>query len=252
MDKIQKEFLDIVTQVRTHLELNHAFGVSVLETHSPEGHSPVPDASPVRTAPDIKEHEKKPSPSAPKTGLAGIVEDAQACTGCKLGKSRTRIVFGEGNPHASLVFVGTAPGKEEDDLGKPFVDAAGKLLTDIIVKGMQLRREDVYVSTLLKCRLPDDRDPDAGELEACEQFLVRQLEAIKPKIIIVLGGPAASALLKTNQGIEALRGRWHQYRGVKLMPTFDPARLLANPADKKAVWEDIKMVMAELEKLKKA
>jgi DNA polymerase len=160
-------------------------------------------------------------------------------------------VFGEGDARASLVFIGHAPGPEEERQGRPFADAAGQLLTDIIVKGMRLKRENVYICTLLKCRPPQDGQVDAAGTEACEQMLVRQLEAIKPRIIVTLGNAASQGLLRTKEPIEALRGRWQQYHGIHLMATYDPAHLLKNPGDKKAVWDDIKMVMAKLENRKK-
>jgi DNA polymerase len=170
---------------------------------------------------------------------------------CKLHTSRTNIVFGEGDPHAALVFVGEGPGFEEDQQGRPFVGAAGQLLTDIIVKGMRLKREDVYICNIVKCRPPNNRNPEPDEIDTCGPFLVKQLEAIKPKVIIALGNVAVKALLKTSEGITSLRGTWKTYQGIPLMPTFHPAYLLRNPKDKTLVWKDIQQVMAELEKAKK-
>ncbi len=129
--------------------------------------------------------------------------------------------------------------------------AAGQLLTDIIVKGMKLRREDVYICNIVKCRPPDNRNPEPDEVEACEPFLVKQIQAIKPKCIVALGNIAAKTLLKTKEGITSLRGRWQMYQGIPLMPTFHPAYLLRNPKDKALVWKDIKKVILEMEKIKK-
>ena len=183
--------------------------------------------------------------------LAAVREELGDCTRCKLSKGRNAIVFGEGNPEARLVFIGEGPGQEEDQQGRPFVGAAGQLLTDIIVKGMQLKREDVYICNIVKCRPPGNRNPEPDEIEACEPFLIKQLQAIKPQCIVALGNVAVKTLLKTKAGITSLRGTWQTYQGIPLMPTFHPAYLLRTPGDKKLVWEDIKKVMAEMEKNKK-
>jgi DNA polymerase len=145
------------------------------------------------------------------------------------------------------VFVGEGPGQEEDQQGRPFVGAAGQLLTDIIVKGMKLNREDVYICNIVKCRPPGNRNPEPDEVEACEPFLIKQLRAIKPGVIMALGNVAVKTLLKTKEGITKLRGTWKTYQGIPLMPTFHPAYLLRNPSDKKLVWEDIKKVLTEME-----
>ena len=129
--------------------------------------------------------------------------------------------------------------------------AAGQLLTDIIVKGMKLRREDVYICNIVKCRPPDNRNPEPDEIEACEPFLIKQLQAIKPKVIVALGNVAVKTLLKTTEGITKLRGKWHMYQGIPLMPTFHPAYLLRTPGDKALVWKDIQQVMKEMEKIGK-
>ena len=242
MDEVQREFLDIVTQVRAHLEYQKALGLSFIETRS-EG-SPQATVHPV--APTMGKS------SAPPTGeLAAVREELGECTRCKLHKGRRNIVFGEGNPNAALVFVGEGPGQEEDEQGRPFVGAAGQLLTDIIVKGMRLNREDVYICNIVKCRPPNNRNPEPDEIVACEPFLIKQLQAVKPKIIIGLGNVAVKTLLKTKEGITSLRGTWKTYQGIPLMPTFHPAYLLRTPSDKRLVWDDIKKVLAELEKLRK-
>jgi DNA polymerase len=154
-------------------------------------------------------------------------------------------VFGVGNPCAELVFVGEAPGAEEDAQGVPFVGAAGQLLTRII-EAMGLRRDDVYIANIIKCRPPANRNPQPDEIASCEPFLIAQLDIIAPKVICALGTFAAQTLLKTKEPISRLRGRWHAYRGIPLMPTFHPAYLLRNPGDKKIVWADVKLVMTKL------
>jgi uracil-DNA glycosylase family 4 len=163
----------------------------------------------------------------------------QACNWCALCGLRTKLVFGSGNPNAKLVFVGEAPGRDEDEQGKPFVGRAGQLLTDIIEKGMNLRREDVYICNVLKCRPPENRNPLPAEIAHCEPFLVRQLEIIKPKVICALGTFAAQTLLKTTETIGRLRGKWHFYHGIPLRATYHPAYLLRNPADKRKTWTDV-------------
>ncbi len=259
MQDIETEFLDILAQVRTHLEYLKALGVTHVEVPSGEAMTgfvvvpaasakPAAESTPVvnRLAPSAV----RPAPARPE-GVEDVRRDVAACAGCRLGKGRKTIVFGEGSPRADVLFVGGAPGAEDEKQARPFVDADGQLLTDIIVKGMQLRREDMYITTAVKCRTPEGRGPEPDELDACSRFLARQIDAIKPKIIIALGSAAAQALLGGGQDIAAIRGRWHDYRGIPVMPTFEPAQLLANPGDKKAVWEDIKKVLAELKKSKK-
>ena len=168
------------------------------------------------------------------------------CRRCKLAPHRTHLVFGVGNPRARLVFVGEAPGRDEDLQGEPFVGRAGQLLTEIITKGMKLRREDVYIANVIKCRPPDNRNPEPDEVASCEPFLLRQLELIGPEVVVALGKFAGQTLLRVKTPITQLRGRWYDYHGIKLMPTFHPAYLLRNPADKRLVWQDIQKVMLEL------
>jgi DNA polymerase len=177
------------------------------------------------------------------------LEDVRAelgdCRRCPLAASRKNIVFGEGNPKAELVFVGEAPGADEDAQGHPFVGRAGQLLTKII-EAMKLRRTDVYICNILKCRPPGNRNPEAAEIGACEPFLRKQLMAIGPRVVCALGSFAAKTLLGTESPITVLRGRWHDYSGVRLMPTYHPAYLLRNPGAKKMVWEDVQLIMREL------
>lgn len=168
------------------------------------------------------------------------------CQRCKLCSGRTNLVFGIGNPRAKLMFVGEGPGRDEDLQGEPFVGRAGRLLTDIITKGIGIKREDVYICNVVKCRPPDNRNPEPDEVAACEPFLNKQIALVRPEIIVGLGKFAVQTLLQSKLPITKLRGNWHNYQGIKLMPTFHPAYLLRNPADKKLVWEDIKKVIKEL------
>jgi len=177
--------------------------------------------------------------------LPRIREDIGDCTRCKLHKGRTKIVFGTGNPNADLMFVGEGPGRDEDLSGEPFVGRAGKLLTDMI-KAMGLQRADVYIANVVKCRPPENRLPEKDEIATCSPFLMRQIDAIKPKVICTLGSCSAQTLLQTAQGISKLRGEWFDFRGTKLMPTYHPAYLLRNPAAKPEVWKDLQKVMAVL------
>jgi uracil-DNA glycosylase len=177
--------------------------------------------------------------------LEKIREDLGDCTRCKLHKARTNIVFGVGNPKAELVFIGEGPGRDEDAQGEPFVGRAGKLLTQMI-EAMSLRREDVYICNVVKCRPPENRLPEKDEIATCSPFLIRQLGVIGPKVICCLGACAAQTLLQTNQGISRFRGEWFDFRGSKLIATYHPAYLLRNPNAKGEVWKDLQKVMAVL------
>jgi DNA polymerase len=178
----------------------------------------------------------------PASALRLIRTDIGDCTRCKLHRlGRRQIVFGVGNPEADLMFVGEAPGRDEDEQGIPFVGRAGQLLTKII-EAIDLKREDVYIANVIKCRPPENRNPEPDEVETCEPFLFQQIDTIKPKVIVALGTFAARALLRTLDPISRLRGRVYDYRGAKLIPTFHPAYLLRNPSSKREVWEDMKLV----------
>ncbi len=185
---------------------------------------------------------------AAKQPLKSIEEvrgEAAQCTRCSLAKTRKNVVFGDGNLSARIVFVGEAPGADEDEQGLPFVGRAGQLLTNII-KAMGLERKDVYICNILKCRPPGNRNPLPEEIRLCEPFLKQQLKFISPEIICALGSFAAKTLLKTETPITVLRGRFHLYEGIKLMPTYHPAYLLRNPPAKKQVWEDVQLIMKEI------
>jgi len=164
------------------------------------------------------------------------------CSRCKLHTlGRKQVVFGVGNPNADLMFVGEAPGADEDVQGEPFVGRAGQLLTKII-EAIELRRDDVYIANVIKCRTPQNRNPEPDEVEQCEPFLFRQIDVIKPKVIVALGKFAAQCLLKTTDPITRIRGREYRYRDAILMPTYHPAYLLRTPSAKREVWEDMKRV----------
>ena len=178
--------------------------------------------------------------------LKKVCQEMANCQLCQLAKTRHNLVFGDGNPNAQIIFVGEAPGADEDEQGLPFVGRAGQLLTKII-EAMGIKRKDVYICNILKCRPPGNRNPLPDEISLCEPFLKKQLQAISPKVICALGTFAAQTLLKTDVPITLLRGRFHTYNGIKLMPTYHPAYLLRNPSAKKPVWEDVQMIMKEIQ-----
>ena len=195
---------------------------------------------------DIPTMASKEKNTENKLTLEAIREDLGDCTRCKLHETRNKIVFGDGNPNARLVFVGEGPGRDEDEQGLPFVGRAGKLLTKII-EAMGLNRKDVFICNVVKCRPPNNRNPEADEVEACEPFLFNQLKAINPEVIVCLGSVATSLLLKMKQPrMGDLRGQFHDFHNSKLMITYHPAALLRNPNFKKPVWEDMKLVLKEL------
>lgn len=177
--------------------------------------------------------------------LDSLKSEVSSCRKCPLSKTRKNVVFGAGSEKARLMFVGEAPGQDEDIQGLPFVGRAGQLLTKII-EAMGMKREDVYIANILKCRPPENRPPAPDEILACRDNLKRQIGMIKPKVICTLGKFASQTLLNTETPISALRGKFGSYDGIKVMPTFHPAYLLRNPGDKRLVWEDMKKVMKEL------
>ena len=180
--------------------------------------------------------------------LADIQADLEGCLRCKLSKGRHTIVFGSGNPQAGAVFVGEGPGADEDEQGLPFVGRAGQMLTEMINKsaermGVPLRREDVYICNVVKCRPPGNRTPERDEIETCSPFLMRQIEAIRPRAIVALGSTAVRALLKSQEPMSKLRGRWFDFLGAKLLVTFHPAYLLRDPSRKRDAWQDMQMLL---------
>jgi DNA polymerase len=192
---------------------------------------------------EIPQQRALPSKGKPDL-LKQVRKNLGVCTRCKLHSHRKNIVFGTGNPEAKLVFIGEGPGGDEDIQGKPFVGRAGQLLTKII-NSINLTREEVYIANIIKCRPPQNRNPEPDEIKACEPFLIQQLDVIQPKIICALGTFAAQTLLETDERISRLRGRFISYRGSKLIATFHPAYLLRNPHKKRDVWEDMKMIRQE-------
>lgn len=262
-DSQRAQLLQISASMREYLETLRESGVSGLPRAAvkkpSESAEPVPVSFSAQSAPPSR---AATSPAAtqvgdlflsPKVHTVHTLEELRAeigdCRRCKLCQGRTNIVFGVGDAKAELVFVGEGPGRDEDLKGEPFVGRAGQLLTEIITKGMKMRRDEVYICNVVKCRPPDNRNPEPDEIAACEPFLIRQLEIVKPRIIVALGAFAAQTLLKTKTPISRLRGNWHFYRDIKLMPTLHPAYLLRNPADKKLVWQDIQAVLREMGRL---
>jgi DNA polymerase len=249
-------------QLRAHLEFFGELGVdgfrreSEWRTRETVEHEPI---APQHTEPDPSEpKQRQPSePSEPLEPVRVFASQAEAlqaikidvgpdCSRCKLHTlGRRQVVFGVGNPNADLMFVGEAPGADEDIQGEPFVGRAGQLLTKII-EAINMRREDVYIANVIKCRPPQNRNPEPDEVDQCEPFLFRQIETIKPKVIVALGKFAAQSLLKTTEPITRIRGREYKYRDAILMPTYHPAYLLRNPSSKREVWEDMKRVRAIL------
>jgi len=234
-----------VQELEGHLEFFGELGVEGVRRDA-QWRSRTSDQAPV-----IETSEPVPSQpavlfSSPGEALAAIRQDLGECTRCKLhGLGRRQIVFGVGNPAADLMFVGEAPGADEDIQGEPFVGRAGQLLTKII-EAIELRREDVYIANVIKCRPPGNRNPEPDEVEQCEPFLFRQIDTIKPKVIVALGKFAAQSLLRTTDPITRLRGREYKYRDAILIPTYHPAYLLRTPSAKRDVWEDMKRVRAIL------
>lgn len=239
--------------VRAYLEREMALGLEELPLRvatPPPGSRPAPTAQPVLPS-ALSELLVEPAIRT-ASSLEQLRDVLGDCRRCKLCNGRTNVVFGVGNPDADLMFVGEGPGEDEDLQGKPFVGKAGALLDRIIADGMGLRREDVYIANIVKCRPPGNRNPEPDEIVACQPFLQRQIELVSPKVIVTLGSFATQALLGDRTPISRRRGHWHQIAAagaaepIALMPTFHPAYLLRTPGDKRLVWEDIKLVMAKL------
>ena len=232
-------------ELRQHLAVAATSLRSCLEQHQAAGIQVLPERATAGGVPDVVMAAGEDETGA-AANLRELREILGECHRCQLSQGRTNIVYGVGAPDADVMFVGEGPGRDEDLQGEPFVGRAGQLLTDIITKGMKLRREDVYIANVVKCRPPQNRDPEPDEVASCEPFLIRQIELVKPRAIIALGKFAAQTLLRSTAPISRLRGQWHDYHGIRLMPTFHPAYLLRNPGDKRLVWEDIKSVLREL------
>ncbi|KAF0221534.1 MAG: DNA polymerase [Geobacteraceae bacterium] len=231
------EVKELISSLRVYLEELQETGVDALPFVQPA-------SAPSRAT--GKAEEGSASPVRGET-LDDVRRELEECGRCQLGNTRTNLVFGVGNPAARLAFVGEAPGRDEDLQGEPFVGEAGQLLSKII-NAMGFERSDVYICNVLKCRPPGNRNPQPDEIEKCHPFLLRQLKAIAPEVIVCLGTFAAQTLLQTKAPISKLRGSFHDYHGIPLMPTFHPAFLLRNPAMKREVWEDMQQVMRLLGK----
>lgn len=226
--------------VRQTLESLQRAGVTHLNRTAVAQAAPksLPPSSSAPPAPPVEEKLQQ---------LQVLQAEVAGCTRCsELAQTRKQTVFGVGNPNTRLVFLGEAPGADEDIRGEPFVGRAGQLLTDIITKGMKLRREDVYILNVLKCRPPNNRNPAPNEVINCRGFLDRQLDILKPEFICCLGSVAAKTLLDTEISIGRLRGKFHEYRGIPVLCTYHPAYLLRNPPAKKEVWEDIQVLMKRM------
>lgn len=241
----REELRELTAGFRSTLEWHQRAGALVAPV-GPTARPELPDSVEVTAAPAAELTDEPPARG--RITLAMVRADLGECTRCKLHTSRNEIVFGVGDPAASLMFVGEAPGAEEDRRGEPFVGRAGQLL-DKMITAMGWTRDTVYIANVLKCRPPNNRDPEPDEVDACRPFLARQIEAIAPRIIVTLGKPAAHLLLDTRAPMHALRGRFKEYLGVRVMPTFHPAYLLRDPNRKRDTWSDLKQVIAELERL---
>ena len=233
-DSLKKHYVELVASVREYVEEQLQLGLEEFEMDEPEREPPYANLD-----------------------LPALAADAASCTKCSLHETRNSVVFGVGNTDADLMFIGEAPGADEDRQGEPFVGRAGQLLTQIIEAGMKLTREEVYIANVLKCRPPGNRNPNPDEVETCSPYLVRQIERIQPKVIVALGSFAAQMMLGTKIGITKLRGEFHPCNvpGLRVlphrkppmvMPTYHPAYLLRNPSGKRDVWEDVKKVLAFL------
>ena len=201
-------------------------------------------AMPRRESGRLFESQPEPGEGAPEP-LSEVEAEALACTRCKLHEGRTKVVFGDGDPRADVMFIGEGPGRDEDLQGLPFVGRAGQLL-DRIIEAMQLSRKSVYIANAVKCRPPNNRNPEADELEACRPYLLRQVACVRPRVIVLLGRVAVLTVLGYDTALSRLRGRFHDWNGIPVMCTYHPAYLLRNPSAKRMVWEDIQQVMALL------
>lgn len=225
-ESLQDRIMRISWELDRHVKLQKILGTEFL---------PIPESEAAGQPLQEDSFEQK------KLLLEELHREALACNRCALAQSRTNLVFGAGSPDADLMFIGEAPGYHEDQQGIPFIGRAGQLLTKII-EAIGLTREDVYISNILKCRPPQNRDPSFEETINCYPYLLRQIEIIKPKIIVALGGVAAKKLLKTDTPTGRLRGEFHEFQGTRLIVTYHPAYLLRSPAEKRKTWEDMKKV----------
>jgi uracil-DNA glycosylase len=241
MQDIKKTYRELLCEIKSYCGETALLGqdIFVQEGAFPTGE--LKNASP----PSVDAPPVEKVAGDPKTRMEAFHDEIADCQKCKLAQGRTKLVFGVGNPAADLVFVGEAPGREEDLSGEVFVGKAGQLLTKII-SAMGLSRDDVYICNVLKCRPPQNRDPQPDEVATCEPHLLKQLDIIRPRVIVGLGKFACATLLGRNVAITRMRGEWHEYNGIPLMLTYHPSYLLRTPSGKKDVWEDMKLVMTKL------
>ncbi len=248
---LRAELLSVTRKLSEHLQWLQRGGIDGVPVAVPRVGKPRVAKTPLSAPAAAAAPVAAPARAAGVSGadaLRVIREDLGECTRCKLSDGRSNIVYGVGNPEASLVFVGEAPGADEDRTGEPFVGAAGQLLTKMI-EAMGFAREDVYICNIIKCRPPGNRNPEPDEIASCEPFLKAQLDAIRPRMIVGLGKFAVQTLLRKEVPISKVRGAWQTYEGIPMMPTFHPAFLLSNPSAKREVWADLKLVMGELDRL---
>ena len=254
----RKELAELAAQVAEHLRYRQELGIETIGETAKSRASRALRSSRVDAAPssDLRDSPSLTDlPVISSTGSESLDEiraDLGECRRCKLWKTRRNLVFGEGNPSAELMFIGEAPGADEDASGRPFVGRAGQLLTKMI-EAMGLKRSDVYIANVVKSRPPENRNPEKDELDACTPFVIRQIRAIHPRLIVTLGNPATQELLETKTGISRVRGQFHDYPHlpeIKVLPTFHPAYLLRSPDKKREAWQDLQKVQAFLNDLR--
>jgi DNA polymerase len=249
---LSQELRRLAAAARGWLEELHEEGVEALPAAPPRSEpAPAARAAAPVAQPGLPGVATPAGPWGERPTLEAVREALGECTRCRLHEGRSRIVFGDGNPNAELMFVGEGPGAEEDRRGVPFVGRAGELLTSMIEKGLGIARSEVYICNIVKCRPPENRTPLADEAATCQPYLDGQIAAVRPRVIVALGRPAASLLLGRDVSITRIRGIWHDYRGIPLMPTFHPAFVLRQytPENRRAVWSDLKAALARAREL---
>jgi DNA polymerase len=240
---VRQELLELAEGLLGHVEAQRQLGAEFFAP-SAERRGSGPAAPPPRPQPDRIEPSARGGADR-AAALRVLAQEASVCVKCRLSKTRTQVVFGVGQAGAELLFVGEAPGRNEDLAGEPFVGEAGQLL-DKMIAAMGLERAQVYICNIVKCRPPNNRAPSPDEVAACEPYLLEQLELVRPKVIVALGSVAAQTLLRTTESISRLRGRFFRYHDIELMPTYHPAYLLRTPQAKRVVWEDLQKVQEKL------
>jgi uracil-DNA glycosylase family 4 len=242
--ELASEARALVASARALVEEFAEEGVARFE-RLPERPASEPEPERAHRAPTPVLPSAEVAPSADTPDLEAVRREIGECTRCRLSEGRNQIVFGDGDPNAALMFIGEGPGQQEDEQGLPFVGRAGELLTRMIENGLEISRRDVYICNIVKCRPPNNRTPQADEVATCKPFLDGQIDAVQPRAIVALGRPATGLLLGRDVSITRVRGQWHDYRGIPLMPTFHPAFLLRQytTENRRAVWEDLKAAL---------